>query len=334
MQNKKEKIIIIYILILILLGIIIYGAPRVKNILHSTYTLKYGNCRAVTTVQGYILRDDFIGVSDRPANIKRIAKEGTLVGGGDMVIHSSKGGSDSINHKINKTSNMVDSKFKAASSGKAMMPGTIFYSFSGNESKLSISNGEKLSEEELKSQIAKREILTGKGNVAKGEPIYRIVTGGSWYLVSFLDEKQAEQVKDKEYISIESKKNKNKEKIRAKIISIQKSGNRKYKLIISSNSLFKIEPQKRKVKLNLITADADGLLIKKKSTIKRSGKIGVLVRDKVGKDKFVPIGIIADDGKNFAVMSDKFIDAEGHSIDTVKIYDEIIKSPKQSGKKK
>ena len=79
--------------------------------------------------------------------------------------------------------------------------------------------------------------------------------------------------------------------------------------------------------MKLITTDIDGIIIDNKYLTTKDGKTGVYVVQTTGDPKFVQIKALGTDGEKTVVSENTFYDEEGQMVETVKVYDEILKNP-------
>ena len=83
----------------------------------------------------------------------------------------------------------------------------------------------------------------------------------------------------------------------------------------------------REAKIKIPVSRGRGLIIRNSSIVKKNGRTGVIVKNKVGKNVFKPISIIADDGIKSAVYDDIYVDERGQFVETLTIYDRILRRP-------
>ena len=79
--------------------------------------------------------------------------------------------------------------------------------------------------------------------------------------------------------------------------------------------------------MEIITSDYSGIIVPNSSIATVDGQVGVYVKERTGDFTFTPIKIIASDGEDSAVSSSYFYDDEGQRVNSVEIYDEILKNP-------
>ena len=100
-------------------------------------------------------------------------------------------------------------------------------------------------------------------------------------------------------------------------------------VIMSFNRYYEDFAKIRKIQADVITSDYKGLTIRNESITTKDGQPGVYVRDKSGEFVFEPVKIITSDGEWSLVEVSCFYTSGGAiKVDTVNIYDEILKNPK------
>ena len=107
----------------------------------------------------------------------------------------------------------------------------------------------------------------------------------------------------------------------------------KWKLLLSSNRYYKYFAKFRDLDVKLITTDIDGIIIDNKYLTTKDGKTGVYVVQTTGDPKFVQIKALGTDGEKTVVSENTFYDEEGQMVETVKVYDEILKNPEADDSK-
>ena len=83
----------------------------------------------------------------------------------------------------------------------------------------------------------------------------------------------------------------------------------------------------RSVPVRLTTFNARGLILEKSSITKLDGKTGVYVKDKKGKQKFVPVNVIGEDGDKVVVSDSYYTDKDQNKVRTLDPFSDVIKRP-------
>jgi hypothetical protein len=98
-------------------------------------------------------------------------------------------------------------------------------------------------------------------------------------------------------------------------------------VILEFNKYYEEFAQIRKADAEVVTSDYSGLIIRNESITTKDGQPGVYVKDKSGEYIFKPVKIITSDGEWSLVEVSYFYDKNGDRVETVNIYDEILKKP-------
>lgn len=99
-------------------------------------------------------------------------------------------------------------------------------------------------------------------------------------------------------------------------------------VILEFNRYYEEFAQIRKLEAEIITSDYSGLIIENESITTQDGQPGVLVKDKSGEYVFKPVKIITSDGEwSLVEVSFFYTDDGATKVETVNIYDEILKKP-------
>ena len=73
--------------------------------------------------------------------------------------------------------------------------------------------------------------------------------------------------------------------------------------------------------------DQRGLLVTNSSLTTKDDVVGVYVKNTIDEFVFKPVRTIATDGKQTLVLEDVYYDEEGQPVETVNVYDEVLKNP-------
>jgi len=73
--------------------------------------------------------------------------------------------------------------------------------------------------------------------------------------------------------------------------------------------------------------DQRGLLISNSSLTTKDGVVGAYVKDTIGEFHFKPVRTIATDGRKTLVLEGIYYDENGQPVETVNVYDEVLKKP-------
>lgn len=323
-MRKKAGWIALYIVIVALLASIIYGVPSIMGLIRGDYIAKPGEIRKDLEVDAYLVRNETIYASDVSAGVKRIAEEGNLVGYGDEVVELIKGRGSVSGTQYRDIVRKIPKEIKLTDDGKAADAGFVMYESDGLEYIFSPNKLPVMTENFLKDHVKKKSRGFSRSIAHEGTSIFKIVENGPWGIVFFVDKKEAADFNVGRDFEIEFKEQKS--KIRGKVVaSEEKSG--KTRVVIQSQDYFDGLLKLRQAQLRIPVSSGKGLIIRNSSIVKKNGRSGVIVKDKVGNKVFKPISVIADDGNKSAVYDDIYVDKKGHFVETLIIYDKIIRRP-------
>ncbi len=323
-MRKKAGWIAIYIIIVVLLASVIYGVPSIVGLLRGDYIAKPGDISKELDVDAYLVRKETIYAAKDSSSVKRIAKEGKLVGYGDKVVELNKDRGNVAGTQYGDVTRDVPKSVKLTDDGKAADAGFVMYESDGLEDIFSPNELPVMTEEFLKKHVKKKSQRFSKSIARNGTPIFKIVENGPWGIVFFIDKKDAENFNVGRDFYLEFKSSGN--IIRGKVVaSEEKSG--KVRIVIQSQDYFDGLLKLREAKLRITVSSGRGLIIKNSSIVKKNGKTGVIVKDKVGNKVFKPISVKADDGVKSAVYEEIYVDNKGQFVETLTIYDKIVKNP-------
>lgn len=323
-MKRKWFFAAVYFGILALLAIIIYALPSVEGLFERTYIAKFGEIDVSFKIdEAWILRNETVCVAKNGGGINRLAKEGELVSTGAGVVEISGAGKSQVPRGFANILKQVDKEHIVKTSGKAPAAGYVSFVSDGLESELAYDRANDITKKQLMSASNIGMEKTSSFRCASGEPVFKIVKNGDWGLVFFTDKAVAERFSKEERVTLVFNDDIS---IDGFITSVKKDGS-EYRVLITARMPFRNFLSLRKTDVKIITASADGIIIKRKSIVKKKDRRGVIVKDALGKYRFKPISIKAENEEEAAIYEDLFMSSEGEFIKTVNMYDEILTAP-------
>lgn len=199
--------------------------------------------------------------------------------------------------------------------------GVISYYIDGYESEFSPESMALLSREKVRGLNIDVQNVTRETTLAK-EPLYKIVDNQKWYAVFWVAPENIVKYEKGKKATINLPLG----QVEGKISDIIDDEGQ-WLVIMEFNRYYEEFAQIRKVDAEVVTSDYSGLIIRNESITSKGGQPGVYVRDKSGEYVFKPVKIITSDGEWSLVEVSYFYTDDGTKVDTVNIYDEIIKKP-------
>lgn len=305
MKKKYIVMAIIYIILVAICAFMVYAVPSIKGLLVKTYIAEQGKITLDDEVDVYIVRDEESYTATKDGEVKRLAKAGKLYKSGTKIVDFK-----------DKEGSAVDKNCYSKHAGY------VVYYTDGAEDKFKPDKIKKIKKAEYENIGNLR--LCAKGDIKQGKSMYKIVRNGRLHLVFFVKKAQA-----KKYIVGNSVQVKiANETIKGHVDSVTK-GKVNARIVVKSSSMFNGCLRNRKEHCEVIAASSTGLIIHNESIVKKKGKLGVIVKDKMGNYNFKRICIKADDGEQSVVYQDVFMDNSMNFVETLKIYDEVLEKPSE-----
>lgn len=199
--------------------------------------------------------------------------------------------------------------------------GIICYYVDGYESEFTPQNMAMLSRKKVENLKFDIQNLVRTTTLAK-EPLYKIVDNNQWFVVFWIAPEQIVKYEKGKTIHLNLPLG----QVEGKIYDIiDDEGS--WMVILSFNRYYEEFARMRKVQAEVITSDYKGLTVRNESITQEEGKAGVYVKDKRGEFVFKRVKVITTDGVWSLVEVSSFDDEKGEKIDTVNIYDEILRKP-------
>lgn len=200
--------------------------------------------------------------------------------------------------------------------------GVVSYYIDGYESEFTPTNMMLLSKEKVKKLKINVENIKRDSTLSK-EPLYKIVDNSQWYVVFWVGPANIVKYEKGKTAILNLPLG----QVEGKIFDII-DDNGQWLVILKFNRYYEEFAKIREIDVEVITSDYKGLTIDNESITTEDGKPGVYVKNKNGDYVFKPIKIITSDGVCSLVEVSYFYTDDGAKIDTVNIYDEILKRPK------
>lgn len=326
-MRRKGFFWIVYGAVAVILAVIIYLVPSIKNIMESTYVLEEGDLEIYDDVSGVVVRNETVYVSAEASSINRLSDEALLVKVGANVVELSGSGNEEAATKYDDIlSSLGDSVVQT--SGSTTMGGYVVYDVDGLESALKEDTLSDIDESTISSAQSSSTVETQSSKCAAGEPLFKIVENGDYWLVFFIDSDDAEKYTVGREVTLDFEGSESGTDIRAFVKSVEEQDD-KTKIVIWSNEFFDDYLTLRGAEVKVTTASVSGLIIKNSSIVEIDDQQGVIVKDKLGDNYFMPIKIKATNGDESAIYADIYTDENSEFVETVSIYDEVLRSPSQ-----
>lgn len=325
MSKLKKKPIVLFIAALIVLYVIIYIVPRVTGALVSSYTIGYGELKIYDETDAYLVREEKVYTAAHGGKANRYIEDGTLVRTGTTIMEITGSSDDEVGAKYSDILGRLGKEAVSTSDCSILGGGVISYYADGFESKIRPDNMEKGSYD-FYSKLKQDDVLDLKrSSIAKGEPVFKVVDRTKWYMVCYVDKEHA----DRYHKGAEVKAEFEDDYVMANVLSVRKEKKGGLvRVILETDHYYDKYAQMRVCPVSLVTYEERGLIIENGSIGKVKGVPGVYVRNKTNDYNFVPIKVMASDGKYSLVADTSFVDEKGNMQSTVEIYDEILKEPK------
>ncbi len=319
MKKIRKSPLLLFLILFVALYVMIYIIPRLTGALKPTYTAEYGRLRISDEVDGYIVRNETVYTAGSGGTVNRYIKDGKLVRKGTRIIGVTPGENDAM-PLFGDIKSALGSQVKKSDDYAAEEEGVVIYFADGLETSLTPAN---MGEKDLSfyHDIGEGGEELDREKTAEDDPVFKIVDRSAWYIVCFIPESHKDRYEEGGQVSLSID---GQTPIKGNIQSVAPSGDT-VRLIIRTDYYQKDFGRLRKVDLEVITSDTQGIIIQNSSIVKKNGSRGVMVRQKNGRYSFVPVNVLSSDGERSTVSMSYFRDEKGNAIRTVKNYDVILR---------
>lgn len=204
--------------------------------------------------------------------------------------------------------------------------GIVSYYVDGYEELLTSSNLANIKYEFIKTMEPSLEKLK-YDKVIYNQPVFKITDNTLWYIVIVTDTDDADTFKTGKKISMDFPDSRITGSIVDKINDESKSF-----IVVKTNQFESSFNRLRKVNLNIVKDQYEGLKIHRDSIVEIDNKLGVFILSVNRKAIFKPIKILGYNDEYAIVQNNEFSRKEGDtvkSVKTLKLYDEILRYGKK-----
>ncbi|MDD2189571.1 MAG: HlyD family efflux transporter periplasmic adaptor subunit [Eubacteriales bacterium] len=200
--------------------------------------------------------------------------------------------------------------------------GVVSYYIDGYESEFTPENMELLSREKIKNMSFDVQSLARDTTLTK-EPLYKVVDNKKWYAVFWVAPEHIVKYEKGKLAKINLPLG----QVDGRIYNIIDDKG-EWLVILEFNRYYEEFAQIREIEAEVVTSDYMGLTIRNENITSKDGQPGVFVKAKSGEYVFKPIEIITSDGEWSLVEASFYYTDDGATkVETVNIYDEILKKP-------
>lgn len=325
MKKGKKLLIILYAIIVIGLGCLIYVVPQFKEAVTRTSVLEYGNLQVKDTVTCYFIRDEIVYSAGTSGSVNYYIEDKTQVRKGAKVLDISPGkvevGGDE-ERPTEKLRQRLGTDAVKTDTYAVPIPSTVSYYVDGYENYFTPDNMRQLRYDNIKDISFEVQNLV-RDDTLEGEPLYKLCRDQKWYMAAWVEAGNISKYTVESNVTVNLPLG----DVKAKIIDIIEDGD-KWLVLFQSNRYYEDLTNIRYASATVITSDYSGIIIDNASITTNDGKVGVYKKTKNGDYVFVPIKVLTTDGTQSLAEVSYYYDADGNRVNTVEIYDEILKRPK------
>ncbi len=324
MTKRTKALIYIFIPLLIALYVVIYVVPGVTGALTDTKVLEYGTLRVTDEVTCYLVRNEQVHVSPVSGNIGYYIKDGALVKKGTQIL--TVDGAALSEQEANAESKYADilQRLGGENVSTDFLTGTkgvVSYFVDGYENVFTPENMKNLKYDIVKNYNVSEDNLV-RNTTKKGEPLFKICDSSNWHIICWVKEGNVSKYSVDKKVTVELPKG----EITATVSDIIPDGDM-WLVVLDTNKYYEEFGRVRKQDATIVTSNYSGIIIENASMTTSGSAVGVYVKSKSGEYEFTPVRVITTDGQNSLVEVSYYYDDEGKTVNTVEIYDEILRKP-------
>ncbi|MGN0711633.1 MAG: HlyD family efflux transporter periplasmic adaptor subunit [Anaerovoracaceae bacterium] len=322
MTKKKIRLVVLYLIAVLVLGIITIAIPQLTGALTKTEILQYENMQITDETTCYFVRNETVHTAPMAGTINYYVENGVKVRKNAKIL-------DLAPRTVGEeeTSSYTDIITRLSGSSVVLnqmnsaQNGVVCYYIDGYEGYFTPENMASLDYDKVKNLKLKTVNLTRESTL-KDEPLFKICQGNVWYLIAWIDTENISKYEVGKTVKVELPLG----QIKADVQQIIDQGE-KWLVIMETNRYYEDFAKERTARATVITQEYLGIKVRNSSITTEDGTAGVYIKSKNGEFVFKPVNIITSDGDYSLVSSSKFYDKDGQEVSTVEVYDEILKNP-------
>lgn len=328
MTAGTKRAILIYIAILLSLYVIVQVLPKVTGIFETTQVLEVGDLALTCETTGYLIKEEHICIADEAGDIEYKEKVGTVVKKGHKLckVKNDSSKEDRDNRFSTYTDRLGDYK-NVTKSYKAPISGVFSLSMDGYEGTFTKKKMTKLDKETVEA-LNFKSVNLERSSISKGEPVYKVSGDDEWFVLCWMDKADASHYEKGDRVTLKLPAG----DVSAKVYYL-KEEKTFARVIFSLDVYYEAFTDTRDVEMTVVARADEGLICSNDCIIEKDGVAGVYVVNKNGINKFTPVKVISTDGVNSVLKATTYYDAEGNQVNTVDVYDKVLKHPESALRK-
>lgn len=323
MNRKTKAVIFIYLLVFTLLAAVIYVIPSITGKLTPTTLLTYGNLTETDREICYFIRDEKVYLAGMTGAVNYYFEDNTKVRRNTTILsvsgqHAEKPEESEFTRVITRlgASAVTDTSYRSAFNG------VISYYVDGFEGYFTPDTIGTLHYEEVRDLPIDKPVNLTRNLAFRGEPLYKLCRNDKWYITCWVTDGNSVKYQKGNKVTFRLPAG----ELPATVTEIAEK-NGYWQVIFETDRYYEDFTTIRTAEVDIVTSDYSGIIVPNKSIASVDGQVGVYVKQTTGEYRFTPVKIKASDGESSAVASSYYYDEEGKRVDSVEIYDEILKNP-------
>ena len=191
MKKQDRKIILIYVLVMVVLGLFIYAVPKVTDAFESTTVLEAGSIQVSEETTCYFVRQEAVYEAATAGKVEYKIKEGTHIKTGTKLADFKSDGNEGseVMAARSKYADIIENVGSAAvktSKFISKSSGIVSYYADGYESILTPKTMGKYTMESIQ-EITPELVELKQSPVRPGEPVLKICDNDNWYIMCWVE---------------------------------------------------------------------------------------------------------------------------------------------------
>jgi putative membrane fusion protein len=250
-------------------------------------------------------------------------EEGMLLKQGTKIVQFSGKTPEKADFKYSQVLLKLGENIESNNNNINQAAGVVTYHVDGYEKTLTPENITKFTKEELEKISNTKVLNIDETTFYKGDPIFKIVNNGGWYIIYFVENARANLYEKGKSVTVQFSD----DNVNCIVDSIEEIDSYT-RIVLSCNRYYIRYPYVRVENISVLISEEQGVIIDNKSIFELNGQTGVYLKNKLDENVFKPVKVIVTDNEKSVVYSKYYNGTDGMPVETIEPYDEVVKSPK------
>ncbi len=281
--NKRKFMVAIWIIVVIILALVIYGGAFLADLFQQTERLEKGTLEVSREETIFIARDEIVYGAPYTGTLEYLGDEGELKKKGTKILNMTEIEENAevveeSESKYEDVTKHLGDNMQVMENFASQKKGVISYFVDGNEGIINQTSIYEFTEEEMKA-LHVDPVDLEREEAKKGEPIFKIVDNSSWAMAFWTETENEDVYIEGSRVSVDF----GDDSVRATVEEVKREAD-KIKVVLTTNRYYYDFAKEREVDVNIIVSEREGILVDKRSVVTLIGMTSIFKGSKESID--------------------------------------------------